>query len=111
MSLKNDSNDRPKPTYSISFITTGLFKTLLRDKKGDANIKMKNKFTPLHMFCGWYKKDNLIDIVRLLIDHGADVNAKTKNGKTSLHLLRQNYQNDNLEDIVHLLTRKGADIS
>lgn len=80
-------------------------------KTVDVNVKMANKNTPLHIFCSWYDKNDLIDFVQLLIENGADVNAKSGDGDTPLYLLRLHYKNDNLEDIVHLLTRKGtADI-
>ena len=66
-------------------------------------------WTPLHVVCFYYKNENLIEIVRLLIQHGAEVNAKKVDGKTPLHLVCQYYKNSNLMDLVHLLIENGAD--
>lgn len=95
-------------TDSIPIISIGLFEKLVSDETVEVYVKLENESTPLHIFCGWYKKDNLIDFFRLVLVNGADVNTKIEDGETPLDLLKRHYKKDNLEDIVDLLTRKGV---
>jgi hypothetical protein len=66
---------------------------------------------PLLALCRFYNKENLIDIVRLLIDKNIDVNSKTNDGWNALHLLSRNYDKENLIDIVRLLIDKNIDVN
>ena len=64
-------------------------------------------------------KDNLLDVIQLLIDHGADVKNNTNwilralgYWRSPLHIvLRQNYENENLIDIVQLFVEKGSELN
>lgn len=60
---------------------------ILQIQKGAiVNTKDEFGFTPLHNLRKKYEKDNLIDIVKLLVENDADVTAKTiKYEWTPLH--------------------------
>ncbi len=66
---------------------------------------------PLLALCRFYDKENLIDIVRLLIDKNIDVNCKTNGGDNALHTVCLNYDKENLIEIVRLLIEKYIDVN
>ncbi len=57
------------------------------------------------------EKDNLTDVIRILIEHGAEVNATDLDGYTALHYLCWKYQNDNLIDVVRLLIESKINLN
>ena len=65
---------------------------------------------PLLALCRFYDKENLIDIVRLLIDKNIEVNCKTKDGWNALHLVCEYYNKENLIDVVRLLIDKYINV-
>jgi ankyrin repeat protein len=71
-------------------------------------IKRRNA---LLILCKYYNKDNLIDIVRMLIEKNIDVNCKTIEGWNALLLLCRYYKNENLIDIVRFLIEKNIDVN
>ena len=92
----------------------GKFDDLIDEFIGKEETKNKNVGDRLHFLdrlCLHYKKDNLADIVALLIDGGMDVNCRTNNGWNLLHLLCVFYDKGNLIDIVRLLIEKGIDVN
>ncbi len=64
---------------------------------------------PSLRLCGNFKKENLIEIIQLLIQHGIDVNCKTKDELNALTLLRNYYRHFNLNEIIELLIQHGMD--
>jgi ankyrin repeat protein len=66
---------------------------------------------PLIALCRFYNKENLIDIVRLLIGKNIDVNCRTNKGDNALTLLCQYYKNDNSLGIIRLLIEKNIDVN
>ena len=59
--------------------------------------------------CRYYDKENLIDIVRLLIDKNIDVNCKTEDGVNALHLVCRYQPQIRLVDLVRLLVQHKID--
>jgi hypothetical protein len=74
-------------------------------------IKGRTGRNALLILCKYYNKDNLIDIVRLLIGKNIDVNCKTNEGSNALNLVCRNYDKENLIDIVRLLIEKNIDVN
>ena len=90
---------------------------LLSHRKVEVNTRIAYGRNPLKFLCGrYYMKDNLIDLVKLLIQNGAEINAKSTqwyggDGWTPLHDLCQFYKNDELiVDIVKIMIENGANI-
>ena len=71
-----------------------------------ADVKAKDKYgwTALHILCQTYQKDNLTEVIRLLIQYGADVKAKTYGGDNAHALLRNNNKNRYNNEVVKLLS-------
>lgn len=87
------------------------FEKLLMDESIDVNVlELESGFTPLHTLCRYYKEENLIDFVRLLIKKGASVNIKDCHGWTPLHLLNTR-EKAKLKDIVQLLKEECAEVN
>jgi ankyrin repeat protein len=61
--------------------------------------------------CRNYDKENLIDIVRLLIEKNIDVNCKQNDGWNALLTVCRNYDKDNLIDIVRFLIEKNINVN
>jgi ankyrin repeat protein len=66
---------------------------------------------PLLALCLYYKKDNLIKIIKLLIDKKIDVNCKTSNGSNALLILCRYYKQKNLIEIVQLLIKNNIEVN
>jgi ankyrin repeat protein len=60
--------------------------------------------------CRYHQKENLIDIIRLLIENGIDVKFKDNDGDNALTLLVQNYELQNLIEIMQLLIHHQCDV-
>jgi hypothetical protein len=81
----------------------GLTSTVLKNKDG------KNV---LHLLCEHYKKEDLIDLISLLIENGIDINSKSINSENALfYLLDSDVKNNLRDDIVKLLIRHGIQFS
>jgi ankyrin repeat protein len=61
--------------------------------------------------CRYYKNENLIEIIRLLIGKEIGINSKNNYGSNALHELCTNYENDNLIDIIQLLIENGIEVT
>lgn len=85
-----------------------IFEKLARDDSVDVHVKLEFNNTLLHTLCGYYKEENLIDLVQLLLEKGAEVNTENQFGATPLHYLSSYYKNDNQEEILQLLDPKGS---
>jgi ankyrin repeat protein len=59
--------------------------------------------------CQYYDKENLIDIVQLLIEKNIDVNCKQDEGWNALHLVCYYYSKSRLFDLVRLLVQNKID--
>jgi hypothetical protein len=57
----------------------------------------------LQLVCRYYKKENLINIVKLLLDKNIETNCKTNSGCDVLHTVCRYCHNRNLIEIVQLL--------
>ena len=51
----------------------------------------------------YYKKSNIIDIIRLLLENGVDAHAKDENGSNARDYLHTYYKGDNLNEILSLM--------
>lgn len=65
----------------------------------------------LLFLCQYYDKENLIDIIRLLLDQNIDVNSINNEGENALHFVCGNYRKDNSIDIIKLLLDRGIDVN
>ena len=77
----------------------------------DVNCKKNVGDNALTLLCEYYKNENLIDIIRLLIEKGIDVNSKTYIGKTALRYLCENYEKENLIDIIRLFIENKINVN
>jgi hypothetical protein len=59
--------------------------------------------------CRHYDKENVINIVRLLIEKNIDVNCKTNNGWNALHLVCRYAPKTNLVGLVSILVLHKID--
>jgi ankyrin repeat protein len=59
--------------------------------------------------CRFYNKENLIEIVRLLIDNKIDVNSKNNDGWNALHFVCYYSPKSRLFDLVRLLVQHKID--
>jgi hypothetical protein len=57
--------------------------------------------------CCFYQKENLIEIIQLLIETGIEVSCTEVQYENNVALLRENYKNENLIDIIGLLNKNG----
>ena len=62
-----------------------------------------NGFNALMFICRFYRSENLIDCVQLLVNRGINLEAREKDGRTALDFLCLNYKSNNLVDILLLL--------
>nr|CAH0103688.1 unnamed protein product [Daphnia galeata] len=87
---------------------------LIDDKENYRRVRLlKNNdgWNAILTVCRYYDKENLIDIVKLLIEKNIDVNCINNDGFNALNLVCQNYKKENLIDIVRLLIEKNIDVN
>jgi ankyrin repeat protein len=75
----------------------------------DVHCKNNDGWNALHFVCRYYDKENLIEIVRLLIEKNIDVNCKTNHGWNALHFVCYYYSKSRLVDLVRLLVQHKID--
>ena len=85
---------------------------LLKGNEVDVDTNKADPTSMLLYASLYYKKDNFIDLVKLLIQRGADLKAKAEdnNNQTPLHNVWFFYTHDNLIDIIKLLIENNADV-
>ena len=76
------------------------------------NVSRRCAPTALLALCKYYNKEDVIDIIRMLIEKQVDVNDVYPNGSSSaLLLLCQYYKHENLIDIIKLLVDNNANVN
>jgi len=85
----------------------------LIENGADLNVKDQVGFTPLHLLCQYYDKDNLVQhVLFFLVEKGAYVNAKDiRFGLKPIQSLCRNYSKDNMMELIRFLVGKGANVS
>ena len=77
----------------------------------DINCLNKGGLTPLlYLVKKSNEKQNLIDVLQLLLHHGADIKATGNDGLNALLYLCQKNQKNNLFEIIRLLIKQGIDV-
>lgn len=84
-------------------------KAILENFTIDINVKNKSDNTPLHV-ATLNEKNNVLDVIKLLVKNGANINAINSNGNTPLHLATIRFEN-NAEVIDFLLTQENVNIN
>lgn len=87
------------------------FQSWFRSNKAvydEVNAKDADGRTPILELCRYYDKDNLVEIVQLLIDNGADVKVADNNKRTPLLEICENYQKNDLKCVVQYMINKGS---
>ena len=69
----------------------------------------EEEYTPLHLLVMNYRKDDLSDLIQLLVQNGAYINGQSFDGSTPLHYHIASYKENNLIDIVQFFIQNGAD--
>ena len=88
----------------------------MQDDVINYNIETEDGWTPIHLFCRYFKHSNLFQFLDFFISKGADANAKTNEGWNPLHFLFRNVSEllDSGFDLIGLsmlLIDNGADVN
>jgi ankyrin repeat protein len=73
------------------------------------NNKVDKGGNALTLVCNCYKKENLIDIVQLLVEKNIDINCKDDKGCNAFHLVCFHSPKPLLNDLVRLLVQHQID--
>jgi hypothetical protein len=87
--------------------STSIAGTSMRNRRICRDSDGSNALTIL---CQFYEKENVIEIIKLLIQCGIDVNCTDSDGSNAFTLLCEKYENGLIE-IMDLLIQSGFDVT
>ena len=98
--IKDETNATGEQLYVI-------IKKIVNQEGFDVNHKDKLGRNALHILCENYSKENLTDVIQLLIEKGIDINSYDKTGDNALGYVFRNANQEVAVKVIKLLFRHG----
>ena len=98
--IKNEANKTDNQLFDI-------INKMVNQENFDVNQKDKLGRNALHFLCENYSKENLTDVIQLLIEKGIDINSYDKTGDNALGYVFRNANQEVAVKVIKLLFRHG----
>ena len=98
--IKNEANKTDNQLFDI-------INKMVNQENFDVNQKDKLGRNALHFLCENYSKENLTDVIQLLIEKGIDINSYDKTGDNALGYVFRNANQEVAVKVIKLLFRQG----
>ena len=98
--INNEAYETGEQFYDI-------IKRIISQENFDVNQKDKLGRNALHFLCENYSKENLTDVIQLLIEKGIDINSYDKTGDNALGYVFRNANQEVAVKVIKFLARHG----